>query len=280
MRGTLDIFIQAITILALCLVTVWVHAGPSTETVLSSNSKKSFSTYVGLTAATNLKNEGPEKSFASEIVVLPSYRLKNHHTISVLISAYKDFKGERRHDLTALQLKWAMPATSIKNLYTLRPQFKLQLPANEDQSRRQGLKSSVSAELAVVISETALNIKDLSMTYLPRITQSFHSREVATTGASNNEYVLSHLVAIDYGLPKNINLGVSLTYLSAQTYQGNIREQFYISEEVSWQINPTIGVALGHSNQGSVRAANGVDSNINIYDAQNSEIYSSVSYRF
>ena len=277
------ITIQGLLILGLLFGSVWVHAASVAMTEAAEGNKagqKRLSIYSGFSLSSNLKNEGPEKTTGLALTLYPTYRFKSGHKASVFLVGGKDLTDERIQNLTSAQLRWGMPGQKFLNGILILPRINLQYPSTAEHVRRLGMRSVVSAQLTTILPKSMLKLDGLSVIYIPRLTRGFYTKEVSTTGKSLNEYALSHTLVGSYQITDKLSIELAGLYSTGWTFQGNVRENFNISEELSWQLNSKISLAIGHSNSGNVKAANGESIDIDIYDPNASEVYGSVSYMY
>lgn len=109
--------------------------------------------------------------------------------------------------------------------------------------------------------------------------RNFHQFETDKAGRILNEYGLREILSTGYSIGSFV-FSFEFVHRHAWNYQGAINQAFEHTEEVTYFINPSWSVALGHTNGGSWLAPNGRDSNLRLIDQSNSMVYSSMSLAF
>lgn len=109
--------------------------------------------------------------------------------------------------------------------------------------------------------------------------RNFHKFEEDINGAVLNQYSSNQNLNLGYVLS---NWSASLIFVnrSRQTYKGNTKSSFELSEEIGYSVNDNFSLALGHTNAGSTLKANGLDSNIELIDENSSMIYGTIGFSY
>lgn len=109
--------------------------------------------------------------------------------------------------------------------------------------------------------------------------QYFHTYEEDINGSILNKYTSNQSVSIAYTY-KKLTFSFDFVHNSRWTYQNNVKEAFEHSEEVSYAFTPNFSMSMGHTNAGSVLKANGVDSNYDFIDENNSKVFATMAISF
>lgn len=109
--------------------------------------------------------------------------------------------------------------------------------------------------------------------------RSIHSYEEDINGSVLNQYSSNQTLAISYGLD-DWSFSVDFANRTRLTYRNSVKSTFDISEEVSYSVNRNIQLAVGHTNAGSTLKPNGTDSNIDLYNENNSSVYASLGLNY
>jgi hypothetical protein len=152
------------------------------------------------------------------------------------------------------------------------------LPTSERSRRRESLYfgARALARLSLQLSEKP-GWSWLSAYYDLSVTKAFHEFETATTGAVNAEYRISQWINTSASLSDRWQLSVDLIRSSNLSYQGNFRHSFSITETLSYQLASGQTLSAGVSNEGDVLRANGIDSNLSIFDPVSSRGFISLT---
>lgn len=109
--------------------------------------------------------------------------------------------------------------------------------------------------------------------------RNFHTYEEDINGAVLNQYSSNQNLNIGYSLG-SWSVSASFINRSRQTYKGNTKSTFELTEELGYSVNDNFSLALGHTNAGSTLQANGVDSNVQLTDENSSMIYGTVGISY
>jgi hypothetical protein len=174
--------------------------------------------------------------------------------------------------------EWSAPY-----VLTLRPSLSVVIPVSNISVKKTQLQTAVSGSLSFGIRPDGLaSVRGGAWNVGLSISagRNFHAYEEDINGVVLNKYSSNQGVSIGYTIS---DLSFSFDYMnrSRWTYQGNIKQSFVISEEISYAINDNFYVSAGHTNDaGSVLKANGFESNIQIIDENNSGVYLTLGSSF
>ncbi|MEQ1721970.1 MAG: hypothetical protein ABL930_02260 [Pseudobdellovibrio sp.] len=109
--------------------------------------------------------------------------------------------------------------------------------------------------------------------------RNFHAYEEDINGSVLNQYSSNQSLSLGYGMG-DWSIGADFINRTRLTYKGNTKSSFEISEELGYSVSEHFSVAIGHSNGGSTLKPNGTDSNIDIYNENNSTVYGSLGLSY
>lgn len=152
-------------------------------------------------------------------------------------------------------------------------------PTSKDSSKRQKMQGSARAGIILAINPDRL-IKGFAFVGAASFSRNFHEYETDVTGRVLNEYSSTQALTMSYDFPVGISLSADLTHLNGISYQGNVKETYEISEEISYQLSSMFSAAIGHSNSGNALRPNGQDYSYRVYDENSSVVYASMTMVF
>jgi hypothetical protein len=152
-------------------------------------------------------------------------------------------------------------------------------PTSKDSSKRQNMQGSARGGIVLAINPDRL-VKGFSVAGLATLSRNFHEYETDVTGKVLNEYSSTQALTVSYDFPIGISLSADFTHLNALSYQGSMKENYQITEDISYQFNSTISASIGHSNSGNALRPNGQDYSYNVYDENSSVVYASTTLVF
>ncbi len=109
--------------------------------------------------------------------------------------------------------------------------------------------------------------------------QNFHSFQTDKNGNYLNKNSSNQSISFFYSLNK-IRFLVSYANKIRWAYQGEVRNSFEFSQDITWSFLDFWTAELGHTNSGSALKPNGMDSNLSVIDEDNSIVYLGLSYSF
>lgn len=221
------------------------------------------------------KTSDLDHSLSNEFQITPSISLGDGYTLVTGISGAKDLKGER---------KFSMGNGFIALSKSLRQYDKLSISASASaviplaestkdiQTLRTGIK--VAPKFSYKATDNA------SLSYSPGVKVNFHEFKTSLTGRSNTQYSLSQTASFSYNVMDYFTIGLGGAYARSFTYNGNSKDFYSIDQSLSFAPTESTGIEVGHSIGGNPLAANGIDSDINIFNSRESSVYAGFSFTY
>lgn len=153
------------------------------------------------------------------------------------------------------------------------------LPTSKDSHVRQNLLFSLSTGLNVMINPERL-VNGLEIAGGVSLGRNIHQYETALDGRVNTQYSSSQTLSLSYSFSSGVSVSSEFMHRNTWSYQNVMRDQFEMSQELGYQVNPAWGLAAGHSNSGATLKPNGSDSNVQVFDDANSVTYVSTTILF
>lgn len=175
--------------------------------------------------------------------------------------------------------KWLWSAPYVT---TLTPFASAVIPASKNSTKRDELKTALSVGASFgIIPDGIAPAKDGAWSFAIGLTagRNFHSYETDINGKVLNRYSSNQTLNLGYSY-KDFSFGIEFINKSRWTYEGNVRNAYEHSEEIGYNINDNFNVAIGHSNGGSGLKANGVDSNLELVNENDSSVYATLGLSF
>lgn len=149
-------------------------------------------------------------------------------------------------------------------------------PVSKISTKKDQLQTSLSGKIA-----WSLGPKEDGVSLLTSLTagRNFHSYEEDINGNVLNQYSSNQQIKLGYSFG-SWSVSADFIHKSRWTYKGNVKSAFELTEEIEYGINKNYAVAIGHTNAGSVLKPNGTDTNIDIYNENNSVIYGTLTLSY
>jgi hypothetical protein len=163
---------------------------------------------------------------------------------------------------------------------TVTPTLTAVVPLSQVSIKRDQLQTAIIGGLSFGIIPDGIFIKkDGAWNLAIGVTagRNFHSYEENIVGTVLNKYSSNQTLNLGYAY-KDVSFGVEYIHKARWTYQGNMKEAFELTEELGYSFNEKFSVAVGHTNAGAGLRANGMDSNIEVINENDSVVYVSMGF--
>ena len=250
----------------------------------SSEKPSKFRTTAVIDVGSNLYPVGSEShSASSSLVLVPSYRLHPNWTLGMTLSASKDWTGEGEVALLDPSIKLSRSAFTLNSIFSAAPAFGIVVPLSERTRDRESMLTAVRPSLRVNADLSRVKksvIQDLSLMYELAVSRAFHQYSTSTTGSVNTAWRLSNYFSASYAISSKFSFSGEFVRASGWSYQGGARHSFSLGQSLNYDFDPRVSLSIGHSNEGDVLRANGLDSNVSIFDSNSSRVFTSLTVIF
>lgn len=233
------------------------------------------------------------RSDSMDYLVMPQMKLGFGTLKAKIVYSQNLRENGNTYDGTAGASDWGdVSVTAAKNPYkwmwsypymiTLTPFVSGVIPASQNSMKRDELKTAISTGVSFgVIPDGIAPQSDGFWSFAIGVTagRNIHSYETDINGKILNKYSSNQTVNFSYNY-KDFSFGVEFINKSRWTYQGGVRSAFEHSQEIGYNINDNFSLALGHSNGGSSLKANGLDSNLELVNENDSSVYATLGLSF
>lgn len=206
-------------------------------------------------------------------------KLTNNYSLRVQGGYGQDLKYPENDDFTNTSVTLQRSPFALGKRLLTNWRVGAVAPTSKDAYKRQNMITALSTGGNLIVNPDYL-IPGLELVGSLSLTRNFHQYETAINGTVNTQYSSSQGLSVSYSFNSGVSLSASFTHMNTWSYQNVMRDSFDFSQEIAYEINPTFSVAAGHTNSGSTLRANGTDSNVQIYDENNSIIYGSLTVVF
>jgi len=256
---------------------------PSTTATIVEKQPKNWTLPVSLSLESNLRSpllEADEHSANLSLQLAPSYKINKHLKTSAVFTAYKALDGEKELALSDAQVGAHLTSQKINSTLAYSADSLWVLPLSESSRKRTGLITSHTLRPNLTIKLSEHIVSGLQLVARLGLTRHIHSFTTSTAGASNAQHALNPRIDIMYSPLSRWHFTAINSYSLAWTYQGTRYENFRFIQEMSFDLAKTTQLSLGHTNQGGALKADGMSSNIHIFNARSSLVYLSVNQEF
>lgn len=209
--------------------------------------------------------------------LVPVLGLSPSLAASLQLIVEKDLTQKQETKVKNAVLGLRHSALPMGKVFSFSPGISAVLPLNSDSRNRDSLIIGMQASPRVLFNLEPIGMDPLSGMLAVTGTRNVHSYRTALGGASNREWGLAPLFRLAAQVSRKLSISATTAYTYRWTYLGNRTDEFELSEDINWQWNEEIALGIGHSNSGSSVKADGVSSNVDVYDPQNSSVYASIT---
>jgi hypothetical protein len=167
------------------------------------------------------------------------------------------FKNRRRELTDWLDGQWTLTAS---------------YPLSETSTKVQEFKGALGTRYQFSLSDEVL-ARGLDLSLTLGGSRSFHQFDTDKSGRTLTQYSIREGFDAGYGY-RRWSFSLSFLHIHQISYQSNVSQAFEHTEEIGYMIMPrTWKIAAGHTNSGSWLKANETDSNLELFNENDSMAY-------
>ena len=238
----------------------------ATSTTISPAAKPDASAWslgLGLEYSENVaqQEEGPKES-GIELLIAPGLKINETFSAGLISSLLQASTGDKKPELSNTQLSLSMKGWAPSDAVTTLHSAATILPTSIASRETDRLKSSIGITngLSIAVSPR------FTVIYKLGLNRNFHEFTINADGRANVEYRLSNSLDLKLAITEKVSLVTTGIYRQGRTYQGFERQDFQFHGDINYDFLENLTMNVGTSNEGAAMKANGVDSNISVYD--------------
>ncbi|MCO4793448.1 MAG: hypothetical protein KC493_07045 [Bacteriovoracaceae bacterium] len=262
------------------LFTLSIGTTLASDSTSSVKKSKNWSLSTSATLNTSMHHlDDAEKSISSDLGVSHSYKFKNGVRMFTSVSGNKNLQGERKWN-------WSNSAVGLSTTLGQSEAGRVggtligYIPTSEYSKKYQKMITGFKASPSFTIFGKNFGINSMSISYVPNAALYFHEYTTALTGGSNTQYSLGNALSVNYGFSDQVSMNVTGSYNRRVTYEGGERDSFGFAATAGYSPTAQTSLSLGYANGGSPLAANGSNTDIDIFDERSAAMFFSLGYTF
>lgn len=237
------------------------------------------STYTTWLTNNLYKQSSSENSLSQNHILNGRLSLPGKYMISTSLWFTKDYENERKTLIRDSIVSILKPMGQLFGAINVTARGGLTLPLSKDSNATAGLITA--ARVNPIFSYNASKyIKNLSLIYRPSAVYNVHEFKTRTDLNSNTNYLFSQRLTIAYGITSKLWLSLDNTYIRSWTYSGNTNDLYSLDQSLSYNFTRDFSLFGGHSVFANALAVNGQESDINLFNKDDSSFYFGLSYNF
>ena len=101
------------------------------------------------------------------------------------------------------------------------------------------------------------------------------------SGKLNPRWKLGHRLGLAYAFTDKFKISGLFGYVYKWTYESSrFDDEFYFQQSLSYAFTPDFKLSFGHLSEGRANAPNGGESNLNVFDSNESQFFTTISTEF
>jgi hypothetical protein len=181
--------------------------------------------------------------------------------------------GERKGEVRDTFLAITKPITEFNDYLNLTAKLNWYIPISKFSREEAYLSTAYRLALILGFDFGFWKIPSLGGYARLDFLQNFHRSNTNAYGGSNYQYNAFALGGVNWTFLKKFNIALDFSYVKRWTYEGNIQDFYSSNQTLSYSITNKFNVGIGHALGGNILAVNGRDSNVALFDPEQSSAF-------
>lgn len=218
------------------------------------------------------------KSFTNSSGLRFSLSFPGNWSLATALFFDKSFMGERKGEIRDTFLAVTKPIVQFNKSLNLTAKLNWYIPISEFSREKTYLTTAY--RLAAILGFDFDFIKVPTLGGYARVDflQNFHRSNTNAYGGSNYQFRALGAGGVNWTFLKKFNISLDFTYTKGWTYGGIIQDFYSSNQTLSYSITNKFNVAIGHALGGNILAVNGRDSNVALFDPEQSAAFLAFSF--
>ncbi|WP_409477789.1 hypothetical protein [Pseudobdellovibrio sp. HCB154] len=168
---------------------------------------------------------------------------------------------------------WKLSAIKIS------PYTSVELPLSKESRENREIELVNNLGVLVALDTKDLNVPDLSLSY--SVAYGYYTNKYTTrvNGEPATEYKIVQTVKAGYNF-NPVSVSVKFKFTSSYSYEDVVRSGFFLQENISYEVNDTLGFSLYHYNAAPFLKDATYENNLQTYDRETSTVGVSTDLSF
>lgn len=240
-------------------------------------SKKRLSVAIDASYESDLKKRNQVSHEANiSVELIPSYKIGENWKASADVIFSKELAGAEKSEVSNALLSVAHNSINIEGgIFEVPSTYNFgafaYAPTNEEAREKDKYYGGTGVSLGLEMKPKNWG-ENSQLGYTISLLKNYHeyTRNVERTALLSHR--LRHTVTYSQKIAKDLSLELLGRYQTGFTYQNALRTSFVLNEAIAYSIAKNTDVYVYHTNEGSALEADGITSNIDIYDRNHSVI--------
>jgi hypothetical protein len=223
--------------------------------------------------------ESADHAAEASLVVVPNVRLSRVARLSVRGAVTKNLENEQEWKIQDTRVAIGRDPIALNPYLQLAPAVGGVAPTSEESRKGASLIAGGYAQSLVSGDLAGIGLGRLEPSYRLRATKNFHEMTTAFSGEANTSFSLEHRASLDLRLAPKLRIGAMFLYATGWTYAATPKSNFELDQSLTYEPSDALGISVGHNNAGTSFKDNGRDSNIAVFNENDSTLYVSLTFK-
>lgn len=228
----------------------------------------------------SLVTDNVEKVYSNSTTFGASYKLPKDFKASLSLTMDKELTGYREEDFRDPSLSLSKSFGKISKYVTASAKASTKIPASETSRKTTSLQTALSTSGTFLYDAGKHVLEGLTIGYSLGVINNFHKYTMSSTGKSNTQRTFTNSLMFDYAINDNFGIYLDNTYYRNYTYKSEYNDFFSFDQSVTYSHDSGASVTLGHAIGGSALAIDGRESNVKLFDREESSYYITLAYSY
>lgn len=161
----------------------------------------------------------------------------------------------------------------------LSPYTSVELPLSTESRENREIELVNNIGILAALDSKALNVPDLTLSYSAAYGYYTNKYTTRVNGEPATQYKIVQTVKAGYDF-KPISFLVKFQFTSSYSYEDVVRSGFLLLENVSYEVNDTLGFSLYHYNRAALLKDTTYENNLQVFDRETSTVGFSTDLSF
>lgn len=243
-----------------------------------------YSGSVSVDLNSNLEKDKNKKSITSTVELINSLKLENDYKINLYLSAIKDYQSEQKTELQNGYLGVVKKVLSIDETdlaHTLSLEARAYLPLNQQAANDDSFRTRAYLAPILNLNGESIGINNLSISLKSAYSRNFYQYNENKEGTANTKNTWSNSASLNYNFSDKFSISAYYLHQTSHNFKNRrLPDRYEIGESLDYSITKNFSLEIGHIIGGTTYKYNGVDNNINLFNKNDSTIYSACTFSF
>ncbi len=168
-------------------------------------------------------------------------------------------------------LSFSRSSFELNKYFKLGPSVSVVLPMSDNSKNNTELLYSIAGAASLYLQNKPLGLDGWNINYYLGYQRNFTRYATTNSGDLVTMQRIRQRINVGYNFTDSLSLSTRFQFDSKYSSEGIVRNDFLHFQTLSYKINDTLSVSMGHTNSGATLKGENYDNNIKLYDEAASE---------